>query len=212
MAAKLSSRFPTGGASLAVAVLQDSSGPEAVRTYSALIRCLALIPPPVMASFTPLRYPMPYPTTQAAIAQPAIKSHVSPLGIVHTTRMVARRGARSPIPVAATPMPVTPAVPPPAAVPTPPASLAHQLDRRGGAELGPGRLGSGDGSSLGRDGRESYQAGECGKDRAHFSLQRIRGRQYAQRRLTQTERVRVSPRPCRCPQAAPCGEAESGLG
>ena len=69
-------------------------------------------------------------------------------------------------------MPVTPAVPPPAAVPTPPASLAHQLDRRGGAELGPGRLGSGDGSSLGRDGRESYQAGECGKDRAHLSLQR----------------------------------------
>jgi hypothetical protein len=116
---------------------------------------------------------------------------VSPLGIVHTTRMVARRGARSPIPVAATPMPVTPAVPPPAAVRTPPASLAHQLDRRGGAELGPGRLGWGDGSSLGRDGSESYQAGECGKDRAHFSLQRGLGRQYAQRRLTQTERVRV---------------------
>jgi hypothetical protein len=161
-----------------------------------------------MASFTPLRYPMPYPTTQAAIAQPAIKSHVSPLGIVHTTRMVARRGARSPIPVAATPMPVTPAVPPPAAVPTPPASLAHQLDRWGGAEFCPGRLGWGDGSSLGRDGRESYQAGECGKDRAHFSLQRGRGRQYAQRRLTQTERVREFSAPV--PVASGCAMWGSG--
>src|SRR6266446_5233053 len=106
-----------------------------------------------MASLTPLRYPTPYPTTQAATAQPAMKSHVRPLGIVQAQCTVA----------------------PPAAVPTPPASLAHQLDRRGGAGLGPGRLGSGDGSSLGRDGRESYQAGECGKDRAHLSLQRGTG-------------------------------------
>ena len=74
MAAKLSSGFPTGGASLAVAVLQDSSGPEARRTYSALTRRLALIPSPVMASFTPLRYPIPYPTNQAATAQPAMNS------------------------------------------------------------------------------------------------------------------------------------------
>src|SRR6267154_3995251 len=128
----------------------------------------------VMASLTPLRYPMPHPTTQAATAQPAMKSHVRPLGIVQAQCTVAPWG-KSPIPVAATPMPVTPTVAPPAAVPTPPASLAHQLDRRGGAELGPGRLGSGDGSSLGRDGRESYQAGECGKDRAHLSLQRGTG-------------------------------------
>src|ERR1700730_10219940 len=100
-----------------------------------------------------------------------MRSHVRPLGIVQAQGTVAPWG-KSPIPVPATPMPVTPTVPPPAAVPTPPASLAHQFDRRGGAEFGPGRLGWGDGSSLGRDGPESYQAGECGKDRAHFSLQR----------------------------------------
>jgi len=42
-----------------------------------------------MASFTPLRYPTPYPPTQAAIAQPAMKSHVSPVGIVHAMCIVA---------------------------------------------------------------------------------------------------------------------------
>ena len=94
----------------------------------------------LMASVTPLRYPMPYPTTQAATTQPAMKSHVRALGIVQAQCTVAPWG-KSPIPVAATPMPVTPTVPPPAAVPAPPAPLAHQLDHRGGAELGPGRLG-----------------------------------------------------------------------
>jgi hypothetical protein len=116
--------------------------------YSPLKRWSVFGMLPVMASLTPLRYPIPYPTTQAATAQPAIKSHVSPLGIVHTMCMVAKRGARSPIPVAATPMPVSPAVAPPAAVPTPPASLAHQLDGRGGVEFGPGRLGRSEGSRL----------------------------------------------------------------
>src|SRR5713101_2862101 len=162
----------------------------------------------VMASLTPLRYPMPYPTTQAATTQPARKSHVRPLGIVQAQCTVAPWG-KSPIPVAATPMPVTPTVPPPTAVPTPPASLAHQFDRRGGAEFCPGRLGWGDGSSLGRDGRESYQAGECGKDRAHFSLQRGTGAQYAQRRLTQTERVLVSAAPV--PLASGCAMWGSGV-
>jgi hypothetical protein len=120
-----------------------------------------------------------------------------------------QRGAKSPVRVAATPMPVAPAVPPPAAVPTPPASLAHQLDRRGGAALGPGRFGWGDGSSLGRDGRESYQAGECGKDRAHFSLQRGCGGQYGQRLLTQPERVRESSAPV--PVASGCAMWGSGV-
>jgi len=160
-----------------------------------------------MASLTPLRYPTPYPTTQAATAQPAMKSHVRPLGIVQAQCTVAPWG-RSPIPVAATPMPVTPTVAPPAAVPTPPASLAHQLDRRGGAELGPGRLGSGDGSSLGRDGRESYQAANVARIVRISASKGGRG-QYAQRRLTQTERVRVSSAPV--PLASGCAMWGSGV-
>ena len=160
----------------------------------------------VMAFLTPLRYPTPYPTTQAATAQPAMKSHVRPLGIVQAQCTVAPWG-KSPIPVAATPMPVTPTVPPPAAVPTPPASLAHQLDHRGGAELGLGRLGWGDGSSLGGDSRESYQAGECGKDRAHFSLQRGTGAICTA--TNDTERVRVSSAPV--PLASGCAMWGSGV-
>ena len=45
---------------------------------------------PLMPSLTPLRYPMPYPTTQAATVQPATRSQVSPLGIVNAQWMVAR--------------------------------------------------------------------------------------------------------------------------
>jgi hypothetical protein len=46
----------------------------------------------LIASFTPLRYPRPYPATQAPAAQAAIKSQVRPLGIVHAMCMVARPG------------------------------------------------------------------------------------------------------------------------
>src|ERR1700693_2885719 len=35
---------------------------------------------PLIVSYAPRRYPRPYPTTQAATAQAAIKSQVSPLG------------------------------------------------------------------------------------------------------------------------------------
>jgi hypothetical protein len=52
-------------------------------------------------------------------------------------------------------------------------------------------------------------SGECGKDRAHFSLQRGRGRQYAQRRLTQTERVREFSAPV--PVASGCAMWGSGV-
>jgi len=38
---------------------------------------------PLIASFTPLRYPIPYPATQTATAQAAMNSQVRPLGIVH---------------------------------------------------------------------------------------------------------------------------------
>jgi hypothetical protein len=47
---------------------------------------------PLMVSFTPLRYPRPYPTTKAATTQPAMNSQVRPLGRVHTMCTVAPRG------------------------------------------------------------------------------------------------------------------------
>jgi hypothetical protein len=141
-----------------------------MRTYSALIRCLALMPPPVMASFTPLRYPMPYPITQTAIAQPEIRSQVRPVGIVHTMCRVATRGevtsSDSSHPNASSPSgPATCR----GANPTYPwrtSSIAGEAPGSAPVAL------AGDGSSLGRDGRERYHAGECGKDRPHFSLQR----------------------------------------
>ena len=80
--------------------------------------------------------------------------------------------AKSPIRVAAAPMPIAPAVPPMTAMPTPAATLAHQLDRRGGSDFGRVRLGWGKWSGLYRHSAESYQAGECRNHRAHFSLHR----------------------------------------
>ena len=58
------------------------------------------------------------------------------------------------------------------AMPTPAATLAHQLDRRGGSDFGRVRLGWGKWSGLYRHSAESYQAGECRNHRAHFSLHR----------------------------------------
>ena len=80
--------------------------------------------------------------------------------------------ARSPVRDAAAPMPIAQAVPPMTAMPTPAATLAHQLDRRGGSDFGRVRLGWGKWSGLYRHSAESYQAGECRNHRAHFSLHR----------------------------------------
>ena len=57
-----------------------------------LIRCSALGLMLLMASFIPLRYPRPYPITQAATAQAAINSQVRPLGMVHAMCTVAPPG------------------------------------------------------------------------------------------------------------------------
>jgi hypothetical protein len=61
--------------------------------YSPSTRWSGLPMPSLIASLTPLRYPRPYPITQTATAQAAIKSQVSPLGIVHaiSTAATARR-------------------------------------------------------------------------------------------------------------------------
>jgi hypothetical protein len=74
---------------------------------------------------------MPNPTTQPAAAQPTMKSHVSPPGIVHTMCIVTK-GTTSPVRIAAAPVPVAPAVAPMTAVPAVSASLTHPLNRRCG--------------------------------------------------------------------------------
>jgi hypothetical protein len=61
--------------------------PYSLLNQGAALRILSPI-----ASLTPLRYPMPYPTNQAATAQPAMKSQVRPLGVVHTMCTVAPLG------------------------------------------------------------------------------------------------------------------------
>ena len=61
---------------------------------------------------------------------------------------------KSPVRNAVTPMPIPPTVPPVGAVPTPAAALAHQFDRRCGAEFGRARLGWGERGGMCRDGRK----------------------------------------------------------
>jgi hypothetical protein len=60
---------------------------------------------PSMASFTPLRYPMPCPITQPATVHPPMESQVRPLGRVHV-QCIAARLATSPIRNAVAPMPI----------------------------------------------------------------------------------------------------------
>jgi len=45
----------------------------------------------VMASLTPLRYPMPNPTAQPPAAQPKIRRHIRATSIAHTTEASAER-------------------------------------------------------------------------------------------------------------------------
>jgi hypothetical protein len=86
----------------------------------------------------------------------------------------------------------SPTIPPVDAVPTPPASLAHQFDRRCGGEFNWGCLCRGERCGLCRDGRKGHQAGECRNDRVHFSLP-IGDRlpECARQRLIQPERAQV---------------------
>jgi hypothetical protein len=62
---------------------------------------------PLRASFTPLRYPVPYPISHAATEQPAMKSQVSPLGRVHSQCITAMI-AKSPVRDAASPVAIPP--------------------------------------------------------------------------------------------------------
>src|SRR6266699_3468309 len=127
---------------------------------------------PLMPSLTPLRYPMPYPTTQAATVQPATRSQVSPLGIVNAQWMVAR-GPGSPIPEARTPMPLAHPVPPKFTMRTVWAVVRPKLERQCGAKLEVVVVLRARSRRLCRDGRQGYQAGECRHDDAHFSLRDV---------------------------------------
>jgi hypothetical protein len=82
---------------------------------------------PLRASFTPLRYPVPYPISHAATEQPAMRSQVNPLGRVHSQCITAMI-AKSPVRDAASPVPIPPAVAPVGTVPAPVVSLTEQLD------------------------------------------------------------------------------------
>ena len=76
-------------------------------------------------------------------------------------------------------MPIPPTVPPVGAVPTPAAALAHQFDRRSGAEFGRARLGWGERGGLCRDGRKGQ----------YVSLHRVRWPECARQSLMQPERA-----------------------
>lgn len=78
---------------------------------------------PLRASFTPLRYPVPYPISHAATEHPAMKSQASPLGRVHS-QCIAAMIANSPVREVASPVPILPLD----AVPAPVVSLTDQLD------------------------------------------------------------------------------------
>jgi hypothetical protein len=68
-------------------------------------------------------------------------------------------------------MPIAPTIPPVDAVPTPPASLAHQFDRRCGAEFNRGCLCRGERAACAEtDARATKPASVCNS--AHFSLHR----------------------------------------
>ena len=92
---------------------------------------------PLMASFTPLRYPIPYAISEAATVQPTTKSQVSPLGKVHAQCM-SKIAPRSPIRDAPAPMPTAPIIASMMPVPAWAAALGYQFNRWGGTEVGSG--------------------------------------------------------------------------